>query len=148
MEIVSLGYRTDFLFHRASGVVADRGDYLVVHTPANPTFYWGNFLFFAAPPGPGDALRWEQLFIAEIERCQLESRHRAFGWNGAQPDAATMQVFTASEYELIASSTMTTDDIQPPPRTNANAAVKSRASLRSHDVGRAPRPLSLGSAPM
>jgi len=124
MEIVSLGYRTDFLFHRANGIVADRGDYLVVRTPASPTFYWGNFLFFAAPPARDDALGWERIFLTEIERLQPESCHRAYGWNGAQPDPSTMHGFTASGFELIASLTLTARDIYPPPRTNPAVAIR------------------------
>jgi len=135
MEIISLGYRTDFLFHRANGVVADRGDYLVVRTPDNPTFYWGNFVYFAMPPGPGDVLGWEEVFLAEIERLQSESCHRAFGWNGARPDPVTIAEFTASGYELIASLTMTTDDIRPPPRPNA--VVTMRPLVSDADYARA-----------
>jgi hypothetical protein len=44
MRIRSLGYRTDLIFARAHGQVANRGDHLVIRTPSNPGFYWGNFL--------------------------------------------------------------------------------------------------------
>lgn len=50
MNIRSLGYRTDLLFPRFDGEVIDRGDYTVIRTPSNPTFYWGNFLLFDQPP--------------------------------------------------------------------------------------------------
>ena len=52
MHIRSLGWRTDLIFPRFDGVVTDRGDYLVVRTPSNPGFYWGNFLLLDAPAGP------------------------------------------------------------------------------------------------
>ena len=66
----SLVYETNLIFHRLEGEVADRGDYLCIRTPANPTFYWGNLLIFKAPPRAGDLARWEALFAAEIEACQ------------------------------------------------------------------------------
>lgn len=64
MQVNSLGYRTDLIFHRFDGQVLDRGDYLVIKTPTNPTFYWGNFLLFAEPPGDGDDVRWTMLASA------------------------------------------------------------------------------------
>jgi hypothetical protein len=47
MNVKSLGYRTDLIFPTFDGEIIDRGDYLVIRTPKNPTFYWGNFLLFA-----------------------------------------------------------------------------------------------------
>ncbi len=45
MKVQSLGYRTDLMLLRLQGsVVADLGDHLVVRTPANPGFHWGNFV--------------------------------------------------------------------------------------------------------
>ena len=50
MNIQSLGYRTDLFFPRFDGEVTDRGDYIVIRTPSNPTYHWGNFLLFNQPP--------------------------------------------------------------------------------------------------
>ena len=45
MEIRSLGYRTDLMVRAREGsLVEDRGDYLVIRSPGNPAFWWGNFL--------------------------------------------------------------------------------------------------------
>jgi GNAT superfamily N-acetyltransferase len=45
VKVQSLGYRTDLMLLRLQGsVVVDRGDRLVVRTPANPGFHWGNFV--------------------------------------------------------------------------------------------------------
>ena len=43
----SLVDATAMIFHRFEGVVRDRGNYLCITTPGNPTFYWGNYLLFA-----------------------------------------------------------------------------------------------------
>ena len=64
MLIRSLAYQTDLFFPRFDAEVVDRGDYLVIRTPSNPTFHWGNFLLFAQPPGAGDLNRWRRLFAA------------------------------------------------------------------------------------
>ncbi len=76
---LSLAWRTELIFARFDGQVIDRGNHWVVHTPANPAYWWGNFLLFQHAPGPGDLERWMALFDEEIASCQPGSRHRAFG---------------------------------------------------------------------
>jgi hypothetical protein len=45
MQVTSLGFRTDLALRVLEGAeVTDRGDYTVVRSPDNPTFWWGNFL--------------------------------------------------------------------------------------------------------
>lgn len=75
----SLGWRTDLIFARFDGEVAPRADHLVIRTPHNPTFWWGNFLLFDHAPQPGDAAAWVARFEAEITSRQPASRHVTFG---------------------------------------------------------------------
>ena len=52
MDIRSLGFRTDLrLLEMTGSVIEDRGTHLVVRTPANPTYFWGNFLLLRAAAG-------------------------------------------------------------------------------------------------
>src|SRR6476661_11222824 len=54
MHVTSLGFRTDLALLTSSGsVVEDRGTHLVVRTPDNPSYFWGNFLLLAEAPVPG-----------------------------------------------------------------------------------------------
>ena len=76
---LSLGWQTDLIFARFDGEIVDRGNHLLVRTPGNPTFWWGNFLLFQQSPGPGDLERWMALFDEQIATPQPASRHRAFG---------------------------------------------------------------------
>lgn len=80
------------LLEMGGSVVTDHGTHLVVRTPANPGFHWGNFLLFDAPPKPGDAARWSALFAAEFP----EAGHRAFGVDGV-----TGALGETSEYEVL-----------------------------------------------
>ena len=68
MDIKGLGWRTDLALLEISGsVLDDRGDHVVVRTPDNPTFWWGNFLMLAGPPADAaDARRWIGAFEAEF----------------------------------------------------------------------------------
>jgi ribosomal protein S18 acetylase RimI-like enzyme len=53
-DVHSLGFRTDLMLRRMAGSdIAERAGYLVVRTPANPRFWWGNFVLFAEPPRVG-----------------------------------------------------------------------------------------------
>jgi hypothetical protein len=53
VRITSLGFRTDVALRVLEGAkVTDRGDYLIIRTPDNPDFWWGNFLLLARLPGP------------------------------------------------------------------------------------------------
>ncbi len=53
----SLGYRTDLFVRAFDGVVEDRGRHIVVRTPSNPGFWWGNFLLYPLDrPGSGRRL--------------------------------------------------------------------------------------------
>lgn len=59
----SLGYFTDVALRRQEGsLVQALADGTVVRSPANPTFWWGNFLLMPAPPAPGDLPGWEAAF--------------------------------------------------------------------------------------
>lgn len=82
IEALSLGWRTELIFHRFDGEVLPQADHLLVRTPHNPTFYWGNFLLFDRPPRAGEAARWLALFESEITQRQSASRHLAFGIDG------------------------------------------------------------------
>lgn len=82
---LSLGWRTDLIFARFDAEVLDRGDYLVVCTPHNPDYWWGNFLLFGTAPRAGDALRWRAAFDAEITQHLPACGHLAFGVDAPGP---------------------------------------------------------------
>ena len=59
------GWATDVAVLRHSGsVVEDRGDHLVVRTPQNPDYYWGNCILVLDERTVGDADRWIGVFDA------------------------------------------------------------------------------------
>ena len=54
MEIASLGFRTDLMVLELGGSEIEHHErHVVVRTSANPTYFWGNFVLFATPVGPG-----------------------------------------------------------------------------------------------
>ena len=106
MRVTSLAFRTDLALLTASGsVVEDRDTHLVVRSPDNPSYFWGNFLLLARPPVPGGEREVVGAFHTEfpqadhvsigIDTAELTDRARAaFEAAGLRVDVAT--VLTAS----------------------------------------------------
>ena len=74
-------WRTDFTLHGVSAEVIGRDDCLVVRTPDNPTYYWGNCLILPQPPRDDELGAWLARFQQEIGALQPASRHVAVGVN-------------------------------------------------------------------
>jgi len=134
---LSLGWQTDLMFARFDGQVTDRGNHLLVRTPGNPTYWWGNFLLFHHAPGVGDLERWMALFDEQIERVQPESRHRAFGIDVRErlvlpPDFAAAG-FTLNEATVL---TLTSDQLLAPAK-----ALPPRVAFRVLDLPRDSAPV-------
>ncbi|MDP2005010.1 MAG: GNAT family N-acetyltransferase [Rubrivivax sp.] len=94
------GWRTDFILHREGALVHERDDCIVVRTPANPTFYWGNCLLLPGPPRDDAMAHWLARFDAEISDLQPASRHVAIGVNGP-PAEGGLPSWQAAGFELI-----------------------------------------------
>jgi GNAT superfamily N-acetyltransferase len=57
------GWATDIAVHELSGAsVTDLGDHLVVRTPLNPRFHWGNCILVREPDAADDPDRWVAVF--------------------------------------------------------------------------------------
>ena len=63
MSVLSPGWATTLavLAHKGS-VVEDHGDHLLVRSPENPDFHWGNCLFVTDEAAVDDAQRWVETF--------------------------------------------------------------------------------------
>jgi ribosomal protein S18 acetylase RimI-like enzyme len=106
MKLQSLGYRTDLIFPAFEGQIFDRGDYLVIKTPANPSFYWGNFLLFDQPPGEGDIHKWEEIFTEEIGQPP-DVNHQAYGWDTIQDEPGHIGPFLEAGFQRERSVVLT-----------------------------------------
>ena len=76
----SLVWATDLDVLALDRVLERRSGYLVVRSPGNPEYYWGNFLLFDDPPGKSEGVRWEALFD-EAFADEPRVRHRTFAWD-------------------------------------------------------------------
>jgi GNAT superfamily N-acetyltransferase len=132
MRLRSLGYQTDLIFPRFDGEIVDRGDYMVIRTPANPGFFWGNFLLFSEPPKGDDFNRWRELFREEIG-TPPEVRHQTFGWDSADGDTGLSQPFLDAGFRLERSEVMTMDNLQPPRRPSKIVTIRTLQSEAEWD---------------
>src|SRR3954452_20220779 len=94
--------------------VEDRGDYVVVRTDSNPTFYWGNFLLFPEPPRAGDPERWLARFAAEFP----VAGHVAIGVDGVDGERGDDGAFGTAGLEPDVGVVLTTDRVLPPFRSD------------------------------
>ena len=123
MQVRSLAYQTDLFFPAFDGEIFDRDNYLVIRTPANPSFYWGNFLLFAHPPQPGDNVRWPDLFAREIV-APPQVRHQTFGWDTTTDEKGAVESFLADGFRLNHMAVLTTQQVHPPQNPATDVTVR------------------------
>jgi putative acetyltransferase len=105
--------RSDVELARILGEVEQHDDCIVVRTPHNPGFYFGNFLLFPEPPEDIEACcaRFEQAFSPE-------TKHRCFQWSGeplSEVASARAKALGFSP-ETSVSLALDSPDQLPPPR--------------------------------
>lgn len=118
MDVRSLGYRTDLAILELEGSqVTDGGDHLVIRTPANPDYWWGNFLLLRElRPGSGDG--WLARFAAEFPAAP----HVAIGLDdtGDGPAGPCELAGMAMGRNAV----MTATSVHQPPYPNAEAVIR------------------------
>ena len=79
VRVNSLGFRTDLMLRLLEGgKVTDYGDYLTLHSPRNPAFWWGNFLLMPEWALRDEADRW----ISRFAQAFPGAGHVALGVDG------------------------------------------------------------------
>jgi RimJ/RimL family protein N-acetyltransferase len=121
VDVTSLAFRTDLaLLELGGSTVEDRGDHVVVRTPHNPTFWWGNFLLLDRVPQPGEHERWVDRFAETFP----DARHLAFGVDGTVGRASDLAGFAEMGLSIDASTVMTATSVHRPPRPNDEAEYR------------------------
>lgn len=125
MELSSLGYRSDLMLLRQEGsTVVDCGDHLVVRTPANPGFHWGNFVL--AGQGWVDRPLADMVTIFHAEHPG--AGHVAIGVDGVEGRVWDDDEVGECGLKVDPSVVMTATHVQAPVRPNADAVCRMLAS--------------------
>jgi GNAT superfamily N-acetyltransferase len=121
VRVRSLGFRTDVALRvLEGGQVTDRGDYLVVRSPGNPGFWWGNFLLLSAMPQAGSAVAWLARFAAEFPAA----RHVALGVDSADRQDMIPEDFPAAGLQPQRGTVLTCTSVREPPHLSAGAEIR------------------------
>ena len=125
MDTASLGFRTDLaLLERAGSTVEDCGDHLVVRSPYNPSFYWGNFLLLDHVPDADQIGEWLERFVAALP----DARHKAFGFDACRGTADDLSGFAQHGLDVEVSTVMTATSVHPPAHPNDDATYRALLS--------------------
>jgi GNAT superfamily N-acetyltransferase len=94
---LALGAHTDLAILQLSGsLIEDRGDHLIIRTPTNPGFHWGNFVFVTDPERVDDAEHWVSVFAEAFP----QARHRAVGLVTAPSSPAGAAAWRAAGLQI------------------------------------------------
>jgi GNAT superfamily N-acetyltransferase len=142
VKIQSLGYRTDLLLLELGGSdFQDTGEYVVVRTPDNPGYWWGNFLLFRSPFGTGDARARLEAFRQEFPAAN----HVALGIDSVDGVVGAEDELKAAGFDIERNVVMTTGEVIPPARPNEESSYR---FITSDDDWEQLVQLSLATAPM
>jgi ribosomal protein S18 acetylase RimI-like enzyme len=111
MNIRSLGFRTDLrLLEMTGSQIEDRGTHLVVRTPANPTYFWGNFLLLKQLPVPGG----EREVIGAFQTEFPEAEHVSIGIDSVEDETANLVPFVDAGMEADVGTVLTASALTQP----------------------------------
>ncbi|WP_210649400.1 GNAT family N-acetyltransferase [Nocardioides sp. SYSU D00065] len=116
MNVTSLGFRTDLALLTATGsVVEDRGTHLVVRSPDNPTYFWGNFFLLAQPPVPGGEREVVGAFHTEFPTAD----HVSIGIDTADLTDEARAAFEAAGLTVDVATVLTASSLRAPREVEA-----------------------------
>ena len=116
----TLGSRTDLFFSQLAGIVTKHAGYTAIHTPSNPTFWWGNCLIFHRAPRLEDTNTWLEMFSAE----HPTAKHIAIGWDEDAPGDTSGFLAAVPGLEFSPASVLTATALHPPRYPNTDAELR------------------------
>jgi GNAT superfamily N-acetyltransferase len=111
MTVRSIGWRTDLWLRELEGAhIHEHEDHLVIETPGNREYWWGNFLLFASPPGPGDSERW----LSSFAEAFPEAEHVAIGVDSTSGDLGMADGLLAAGLERTTLTVLRAEALHAP----------------------------------
>ena len=124
VRISSLGYLTDLAVRRCEGSeITDHDDHVVIRSPRNPGYWWGNFLLLAQAPGRQELARWLGRFEAEFPGAE----HRAFGLDLISAEQSDASVFLAARFQAERNVVLTARTLRPARPAGVPAVIRQLA---------------------
>jgi ribosomal protein S18 acetylase RimI-like enzyme len=121
VTVKSIGWRTDVALRKLEGAeILEHDGHLVIRTPNNPGYRWGNFLLFDAAPRSGDEERWLELFKAAFPTAD----HVAIGFECPAGETVEAAGFSARQLSMQADTILTADSLRRPGREPPQATFR------------------------
>lgn len=121
MRVMSLGFQTDIALRvLEGGEVSEHADCLVLRSPANPDFRWGNFLLLRGWPRAGETRGWVERFHGEFPGA----KYVAIGVDVAGEDPAAAAEFREAGFSRDVASVLTATAVQRPRYLNDAAECR------------------------
>jgi GNAT superfamily N-acetyltransferase len=118
VRVESLGFRTDLAIRRLGGsAITAREDYVVIKTPTNPGYWWGNFILLRRPIPGGRAQALRAAFEGEFPGA----RHMTFGIDGTQGEIGDRSTTDALGLSADVSAVLTAARLREPERRSTVA---------------------------
>jgi GNAT superfamily N-acetyltransferase len=125
VQVQSLGYRSDLmLLSLQSSVVVDRGNHLVIRTPDNPGFHWGNFVLADQAWVDRPLIDLVAVFHAE----HPQAGHVALGVDGVDGLVWADDELAECGLEVERSVVMTATEVHEPAHPNTEAVCRTLTS--------------------
>ena len=127
VHLSGLGLSSELMVLGLGGsLVQDWDRWLVVRTPSNPGFWWGNFLVLPEPVQPGRGETWLQRFAEAFPGAT----HRAFAVDGPTGKAGDPGELAAMGVEVTTDTVLTAPVAglaAPPPSARRAASLRALA---------------------
>jgi ribosomal protein S18 acetylase RimI-like enzyme len=119
-----LSLQSELIFAHFNSQVLEKDAYLVVKTPTNPNFHWGNFISFKNAPVNGDEVRWPEIFKKEFSDIS-DIKHRAFTWEEEKIGIAK-SIFEENGYEFDINKVLAAEKVRVPAKMNQDGNISIR----------------------
>jgi uncharacterized protein YrzB (UPF0473 family) len=118
----SLALVTDLILLKFESEIIKKDDYIVIKTPSQPDYFWGNFLIFSKPPKKEDFITWKEIYKTEFE--SEEPNFFTLTWDSEEVDKESIISFEKDGFSLGLDITLATCHPVKPSRFNEKVVVK------------------------
>lgn len=130
MRVASLGFRTDLGVGRLDGAeIQERDGYIVVRTPANPGYWWGNYVLLPGPLERGSAQRVRSISRAEFPAAS----HMAVGIDGTDGDAGDDGEVASLGVKVEVNTVLSAERLRLPERRSGDTDATFRTLTTDED---------------
>lgn len=119
MKINLLSHKTDLIISSFSGEVIDRNNYIVIKTPSEPNYFWGNYLLFPKEPEKGDYQKWINIYKSEFVN---KPSFLTFTWDSSIE--GLVEEFINNNFKLSKYWVLSTQKVNKPSKYNNNIEIR------------------------